>query len=363
MRIISITTFTKPTVTLVEIVTDTGETGWGQTAPYRNDITSLVLHKMIAPIVLDMPSPTPRSVSEKVLTECLKFPGSFILRALCGIETALWDLLAKRDDKLVCELLGNTIGNYPVYASSMRRDITVNEEVNRLLRMRDAMGFSACKIRVGSDVGLDHDSWEGRSEELIRATRKALGSDYIIHVDANGAFMPKKAIEIGKLLNNYGPGHFEEPCPYWKLDWTKLVTETLAGDVAGGEQDNYMPAWERIIKEHTVDIIQPDICYIGGLSRALDVASLGHEAHIQCTPHAANLSMVTVFSLHFIRSIPNAGPFLEYSIEDQDHFKSIYEPELEVKDGKLIMPNSEPGWGVRINKEWINNAEKQVSCY
>lgn len=61
-----------------------------------------------------------------------------------------------------------------------------------------------------------------------------------------------------------------------------------------------LPNWARMIRMRAVDIVQPDICYVGGLSRALEVAQLAESAGVPCIPHSANLSLVTVFSLHMM---------------------------------------------------------------
>ncbi|MFW6292960.1 MAG: enolase C-terminal domain-like protein, partial [Spirochaetota bacterium] len=177
----------------------------------------------------------------------------------------------------------------------------------------------------------------------------------------NSAFRPARAIEVGKMLNDGGPGHFEEPCPYWEMDWTRQVTEALEGDVSGGEQDNWMPVWERMIRERVVDIVQPDVCYIGGITRARRVAELAAAAGIPCTPHSANVSMVTLFTLHLLRSIPNAGPFLEFSIEEAGELGGLFEPALRVADGEAEMPADESGWGVRPRAEWLENARAETT--
>ncbi len=361
MRITSITTHTTGHICVVRIATDTGEIGSGQTAPFQAEITATVLHRMVAPAVFPLEDPTPDTLSDAVVARNLKFPGSFVLRALGGVETALWDLLAKREGRLVCELFGGSPGSYPAYASSMRRDITPADEAERISRLRDTRGFRACKIRVGDGTGEDRDRWPGRSEELIDTVRGALGPEFVIHADGNSAFRPARAIEIGRRLHGGGPGHFEEPCPYWQMDWTREVTETLDGEVAGGEQDNWMPVWERMVREHVVDIVQPDVCYIGGISRARRVAAIAQEAGMPCTPHSANHSYVTLFTLHLMRSIPNPGPFLEFSIEEQGENREIFEPALEVVDGEAVMPDAEPGWGVRVRESWLAGAREETS--
>ena len=43
-----------------------------------------------------------------------------------------------------------------------------------------------------------------------------------------------------------------------------------------------------------VNIVQPDVMYMGGLTRSLKIAKMAEEANLPCTPHAANLSLVTI---------------------------------------------------------------------
>ena len=112
-----------------------------------------------------------------------------------------------------------------------------------------------------------------------------------------------------------------------------------------------------------VDVVQPDICYVGGLTRALRVARMAQDAGLPCTPHCANLSMVTVFTLHMMGAIANAGPYVEFSIEGLDYYPwqdGLFTPALEARDGKVAIPDG-PGWGVEINAAWLEAAEHQVS--
>ena len=88
-------------------------------------------------------------------------------------------------------------------------------------------------------------------------------------MDANSGFSPPRAIEVGRLLEAEGIGHFEEPCPYWKLEETKQVADALAIDVTGGEQDWDLATWQRMIDMRAVDVVQPDVMYMGGLVRTL----------------------------------------------------------------------------------------------
>jgi L-alanine-DL-glutamate epimerase-like enolase superfamily enzyme len=109
-----------------------------------------------------------------------------------------------------------------------------------------------------------------------------------------------------------------------------------------------------------VDIVQPDVCYVGGITRARRVAEMARERGVPVTPHSANLSLVTVFTLHLVAAIPNAGPFVEFSIEPTGWTGGMYTPALEVRDGTVAIPEG-PGWGVTLNPRWLEGAERQVS--
>ena len=193
--------------------------------------------------------------------------------------------------------------------------------------------------------------------------RKAVGDDAALLVDANSCYSPKKAIEVGRMLEDNGVCHFEEPCPYWEIDWTAQVTRALDVAVTGGEQDCLLALWRHIVDSRAVDIVHPDICYVGGLTRALRVAAMARDAGLICVPHSANLTMVTVFSLHMMGAIGNAGAYVEFSIEPTAYYpwqEGLFSPALEARDGKVQIPDG-PGWGVEINPAWLATAEHHIS--
>jgi L-alanine-DL-glutamate epimerase-like enolase superfamily enzyme len=363
VRIERIETYATEDVALVRVRTDDGGEGWGQVAPYNADITAQVLHRQVAPHALGADAREISPLLTTILEQELKFPGSYLARAIGGLDTALWDLRGKEAGKSVCELLGGTPRSFPVYASSMRRDIDPAEEAKRLVRLRELHGFDAFKVRIGSGCGRDEDEWPGRTETLLPVIREALGDDVALLVDANSAFTPRRAKEVGRLLESYGVVHFEEPCPYWELEWTAEVARALDLDVAGGEQDCLLTTWRRMIELRAVDVVQPDVCYLGGLTRTLEVAELAGNAGIRCVPHSANLTLVTVFALHLMGAIENAGPYVELSIEPDEYYpwqRGIFEPELVAVGGRVEVPTG-PGRGVEIQRAWLDRAERRVS--
>ncbi|MCL5270139.1 MAG: mandelate racemase/muconate lactonizing enzyme family protein [bacterium] len=360
MSIKSIETFVAPGMCIVRVTTDTGAVGYGQTAPQLPKITALILHEQVARYFLGADAGDPDALALQAIEGEMKFPGSYICRAVGGIETALWDLHGKLHDKSVCEMLGGRPRPILAYGSSMRRDIKPRDEADRLKRFQDQYGFKSFKIRVGTPVGHDRDQWPGRSEELVRTVRGTLGDKTGIFVDGNSCYTPRRAIELGRVLEDNDVRHFEEPCPYWELEWTAEVERALKVPIAGGEQDTDLAQFRRMIKMRAVDIVQPDICYIGGIGRAYKVAMMAAEAGMPCTPHSSNLSLVTLFTVHLMGAIPNPG-ILEFTVESfPNTAQAAYSPVLEVRDGQTQIPGG-PGWGVTINPEWMEKAEYRIS--
>ena len=364
MKIRKLETFCNEFVGFVRVTTDTGATGWGQVSTYNADITATIFHRQIAPWSLGADALDIEALTLLIPEREHKYPGSYVYRAMAGLDTALWDLRGKLEGKPVVELLGGQPGRLRVYASSMRRDITPEDEARRLVRLRDESGYTAFKFRVARECGRDVDEWPGRTEAIVPAMRKAMGADITLMVDGNSGFSPQRAIEVGKMLQDHGVEHFEEPCPYWELEQTLQVTEALTLDVTGGEQDCEFATWRSMIAMRAVDVVQPDVLYMGGIVRSLKVARMAQQAGLPCTPHSANLSMVTLFTMHLLKAIPNAGKYLEFSIEGPEYYpwqqdlfvKSPYT----IRDGHIDV-SSEPGWGVEIDPAWLQRASYQIS--
>ena len=320
MKIASLETFSNSFVGFVRVTTEAGDQGWGQVSTYNADITCRIFHRQVAPWSVGHDALDIDGLIDLIGEREHKFPGSYLRRAQAGLDTALWDLRGKLEGKPVVALLGGRPGPLRAYASSMKRDIEPKVEAERFLRLRDEKGFDAFKFRIGAECGRDRDEWPGRTEAIIPTVCRALGPGVAKLADANSGFSPKRAIAVGRLLEDEGVTHFEEPCPYWELEQTKEVADALTVDVTGGEQDCELSVWKNMIGMRAVNVIQPDVMYLGGLSRTLRVAVMAANAGLPCTPHSANLSLVTLCTMHMLAAIPNAGKYLELSIEGPDYY-------------------------------------------
>ena len=156
LRIAKLETFTDEFVCFVKLTTDAGDVGWGQTSTYNADITAQVFHRQVAPWALGADALEILALVQRIEEREHKYPGSYRCRALAGLDTAMWDLRGKLEGKPVVELLGGKPRKLRAYASSMKRDITPQQEAARLAKLRDEQGFDAFKWRVAAELSLIH---------------------------------------------------------------------------------------------------------------------------------------------------------------------------------------------------------------
>lgn len=362
MKITSIETFRRDNyLALVRVRTDDGAEGWGQTSPYIADQSAALIESTVAQFFLGTDPWDLEATTDRMVRAVYKTYGTTLWRALSGIDTAVWDLLGQVTGQPVYRLIGGKLRDrIPVYGSSMKRDISPEEEADRMVALRESHGFGAFKIRIADVMGRDKDVYPGRTEDIIRVTRERLGDDVVLHADANGGYSVSRAIRVGRVLEEYNFGHFEEPCPYPQIENTARVAAALDIPVAAGEQDQLLDHFNRIINSYGVDIIQPDIGYVGGISRARKVTTMAEVAGIPATPHCANQSMLQLFTLHLAASQPSVHQFQEWSIERMEWCDGIYRGLPEVVDGHVTLSEA-PGWGVEIEDDFLASAIRTSS--
>ncbi len=115
MKITKLESFTKPFVSFVKTTLEDGSQGFGQMSTYHADITAQIFHKQVAPWVLDKSWEDFNDIENLVLEKEHKFPGSYLLRAIAGLDTSLWDLKGKLENKPVTELIGGNTGSFRLW--------------------------------------------------------------------------------------------------------------------------------------------------------------------------------------------------------------------------------------------------------
>jgi L-alanine-DL-glutamate epimerase-like enolase superfamily enzyme len=285
-----------------------------------------------------------------------KLSGLALWCCVAWVEFSLLDLLGRIADKSVGELLGGVIRReIPMYVASGNRNTTPEQEVAILAKHIEQNGVRAIKFKVGGRMSNNKDSIPGRSEGLVRIVRKALGDNITIYADSNGSYDWRKAIEIGKLMQDYGIDMFEEPCPFDHLEETKRVADVLSIPISGGEQESSVRRFRWMVQNNAVQVVQPDLHYYGGHIRSTRVARMAAEAGMSVIPHMSGDGVGYVDVLHFTSYIPNIGDFQEYKGKITET-GPWYDPPLRMKNGAINVPTG-PGLGITDISDLLRNAK------
>jgi L-alanine-DL-glutamate epimerase-like enolase superfamily enzyme len=285
-----------------------------------------------------------------------KLSGIAFWSCVAWVEFSILDLLGKIALKPVGELLGGVIRKeVPIYTASGNRGTTPREEVEILAKKVEETGAKAVKFKVGGRMSNNEDSVAGRTEELIKLTRKILGDKMEIQADGNGSYDVPNGIRVGKLLEEINAFMYEEPCPFDYLEETKEVAGALTIPVSIGEEETSLRRFRWIIENNAAQIVQPDLHYNGGMIRATRVARMAAIANKKITVHISS-GFGYVDMLHFASFTPNTGKFQEYkgSVNETGIF---FDPPLRLKNGMINVP-TKPGFGIMDTKEIFKEAEK-----
>lgn len=253
----------------------------------------------------------------------------------------------------------------PVYGSNGDRRMTPKDIVGNAVANRDKYGVKAFKFQIAQRMGGYVDIKPGRTEELIPLARQELGSEVVLMVDANGGYDNyTHARSVAQLLVQHNYTWFEEPFPYWEYDKAATLGKEMmpALGIALGEQEYRLDVWERNI--HAMQYAQPDVHYIGGVSRTLRVAKMSMAVNSSFVPHSPHPDMVDIFALSMLAAVPNAYGYMEFDAVNtrnppsgKDYF---VESNFEISNGAMAVPTG-AGWGVTLKPGLLKEATNKTS--
>jgi L-alanine-DL-glutamate epimerase-like enolase superfamily enzyme len=287
-----------------------------------------------------------------------RFNGISLGTPLATIEFAILDLLGRIAQKPIGQLIGDL--HHPevvVYQATEYREKSVEESLELIKRDVAEYKARALKIKIGGFMFMTTDiraaAPPGRTETMIPLIRKTFGDQLALYADANGFYSVEEAIRVGKLLEEYKYGFFEEPVMFDWREETKQVADGLALPVALGEQEYSLHGFRWLIAHDAVQIVQPDAYYFGGMIRCMQVARMAAAFGKTCTPHMSGGGLGFLYMMHFVSALPNAMPHHEFKgLRTSVPFECTTSS-LQVVDGRLKVPTA-PGLGVEIDPEYIN---------
>ena len=228
---------------------------------------------------------------------------------MAAAEFAILDLLGKLTGRSIGDLLGGVKrSEIAVYRASGVRGNTPEQEVAYLKELVAETGAKALEVppRRPHEQGRRFPPRSDR--KLIPMVREAFGKEMTLYADSNSSYDVPKAIEIGRLMEEYDYAFYEEPCRFDHLEDTKAVADALRIPIAGGEQESSEDRFRWIIANRCLDVIQPDLHYYGGFIRSMRVARMAHAAGLVCTPHMSGSGLGYLDAAIFAALHPQSRP-------------------------------------------------------
>ncbi len=256
-----------------------------------------------------------------------------IAQVIAGIDTALWDLAARRKNLPLWRLLaGDGNGRMPAYASGINPEGTLAQA-----KKAADLGYRAFKLKIGF----------GRERDLsnLKALREELGDDASIMVDANQAFDLDEAIAMSELLAPYRPSWLEEPLPADSPlgDWKTLAAASPV-PLAGGENIRGDAAFDEVIEAGIFAVIQPDLAKWGGFSKGLPLAKRIQAGGARYCPHYLGGGVGLLASAHLLAAAGGDGS-LEVDCNNNPLREGLAMPYPALVDGCFVLSDA-PGLGV-----------------
>ena len=337
----------------VFIHTDEGVTGIGECFRRQPSITKSVIENVLAPSIIGKdPVQTESRFRDMAQAGNALEIGGAIWIGIAGLDIAMWDLRGKALGLPIYELLGGKVREQmPVYASSMKRDMTPLEEAKRAVSFVEK-GYSAYKLHSAVPGKIDDPA--DQTINTVSEVRKAVGDDIDILVDVNGAYSVHNSIEIGKQLEELGVFHFEEPRPHYDLDGLAQVSDALTIPIASGEMIYSFYEYRDLMLRGRIDIVQPDIVKTPGFTTLIKIAHMAEAIGVPITCHNTQPTISTVAHAHFVVATQGVPYKQEYNIEHisiRDENPILAEP-LNIKDGLMDVPDG-PGLGVELDMNMV----------
>lgn len=333
---------TKIETALIKIETDTGVVGWGESqSPVAPEVVRTIVEVILAPMLVGE-DPMAHERLWARMYNCMRVRGhttSFMLDAIAGIDTALWDIKGKALQTRVCDLLGGPFAHQlPAYVSGLSGE-------NQAARVDQAAsyhqrGFKAFKLFMDGEP-------EG-TLRLVDSVRERL-PDAQVFVDALWRFDMTRAVRFGKQLDSRCVGWFEAPLKPEDIAGHARLAESIETPIAVGESYRTCREMLPFFSAGAVEIFQPDIGR-SGITEGMKLCALAELHHIPVAFHVSiGLGVQIAAALHIAASIPNLM-VVECNPQVWNVAETLLRASLPVGNGVVGIPD-DAGLGVEIDEE------------
>jgi galactonate dehydratase len=345
------------TVLFVKLETDSGLHGWGEvyTVSAREPALERLTQDLGRYLIGRDPLYIKHSTQALYRDVSIKRGGLDFYCALSGLEIALWDIVGKHFQTPVFNLLGGPCrGRIRVYGqpSGDAGGATGLDALGRRAANTIARGYSALKFDPFPgpwQTWVERDV-EREAVQRVAAVREAVGPHTDVLIEVHRRLAPRHAIRVGRQIERYDPFWFEEPTPAENLDATAEVRRKIDIPVVVGEALYTKHEFRQALEKRAADIINPDMCNVGGLLELKEIAAMAEAFAVAVAPHGNNSTTVGLAaSLQVAACIPNFL-IMEYPVSWEPFANEIARNPLQVEGGAIALPTA-PGIGLDLKEE------------
>lgn len=324
----------------IRVETEDGLVGWGEAFGFAAcSVSYAAFKRAVAPLVVGRDA---ADISGLMLdlfrrTQNMSRNGP-VVYALSGLDIALWDLAGKRAGKSLSDLLGGAKRSIvPAYASLLR--LGEPHYVERVVARAKERGYRAIKL---------HE----RTVEAVEAARAALGPDRKLMLDVNCSWSVDEAMAMAARMARFDLAWLEEPIfpPDDFAGLARLRRETGIPIAAGENLGNVMDL-RHMTEAGAVDVAQPDVAKIGGVTEMLKALAWTRKAGVHCDPHSPLYGPALIATLHILAS-------LEETVLCEFYFADLEANPIGAAgaptQGGFAIPTG-PGLGVSVNEDILDN--------
>jgi len=335
-------TFREQGRTIVVKVTD--EDGFSGVATCLGEMTAegplAYLHEVVAPLVVGRDIHERERIWLEVLHRDRHLAFQPII-VLGPVDTALWDLAARRAGLPLYRYIGARRESLPVYYSCQFMDRLADYEAD--LRRAIALGFTAYKVHAKDDP------------EILTAMREIAGPGFVLMHDPADDWTYERALRCGRLLERLDYTWLEEPFKDWHVEKYARLAEALDIPIAGCEATPGVH-WgvAQAIARRAVDIVRADVSWKAGVTGSLKIAHLAEAYGLNCEIHATLMGPMDIANLHVACAIGNTQYFELHMPEETFRFPMV-EPYPIDRAGTIHVPQ-QPGLGITIDWNAVDDA-------
>lgn len=319
---------------LVAVDTDSGLTGYGVGGGGLAGIH--VVKTVLRDLLLGQDAEQVESIWENMYQTTLAYGRKgLVIMAISGVDLALWDLRGKSANQPIANVLGGSTGQpLPTY-TTLWTEITPE-----MVTEHDAFKLH---IERRTEDG-SRDERLHAVVDAVRDARNTVGPDRKLMIDAWMRWDLEFTLVVADAIEPFGIDWIEEPLPADDFEGYEELTHRCAIPIAGGEHEFTARGFQEIADKRLHTILQPDVCWCGGLTELVKIYRLAKDAGLRVCPHRG----AELWALHAIAALDP-----EPLAESGRPWMSFVGGQPDIINGRIEAPDR-PGFGVEIDESVFN---------